>query len=493
MKPTLQLKFSQQLALTPQLQQAIRLLQLSQLELVAELRQLAESNPMLELDEDDHSPAGDAEADTDEPAAEAGAEAAEAYAEADIGLTGGDEPESMEWAGDSSADQPIDFSMADAGYSAGPSGEGFEAQDASPDSLQDHLRWQLNLSAFAPRDQIIALALIDAVDARGYLEGPLSDVTAAIPAAAAVQPEEVEAIRRRLQQFDPVGVASLDLQDCLGSQIRTLHEQDPAGDLALAIIQSHLDLLARHDVSQLARLLQRPPQEIEAAAQLIRRLDPQPGAGYDQAPVEYIAPDVYVQRRASGEWQVSLNPGAQPPLRINQYYCQLMAETRGHDASWMRGQLQEARWLLKSLEARSQTLLKVASAIVQRQRGFLEHGPEGMQPLVLREIAEEVDMHESTISRVTSHKYMHTPRGLFEFKHFFSSRITTETGDGASAIAIQALLRKLVDAENPKKPLSDQAIADRFHDRGIQLARRTVAKYRDILRIPSSSQRQRAG
>ncbi|MHC1479094.1 RNA polymerase factor sigma-54 [Frateuria aurantia] len=485
MKPTLQLKFSQQLALTPQLQQAIRLLQLSQLELVTELRQLAESNPMLELEEDSTGSDTDAEPQGESEAGLAGS------GEASGEPRGEDDGDSMEWVG--TEDRPIDFSMTDAGYPNGPAGESFEAQDAAPSSLHDHLRWQLNLSTFSPRDEMIALALIDAIDARGYLEGPLADVVAALPVTAAVEAADVEAVRRRLQQFDPVGVASLDLQDCLRSQLRWAAGDDPVHPLALAIVDAHLELLARQDLPQLARLLDRPLGDIQAAAQLIRGLDPQPGAGYDHQPVEYVIPDVYVRHRPDGEWQVSLNPGAQPPLRINQYYCQLMAETRGSDASWMRGQLQEARWLLKSLEARSQTLLKVASAIVQRQRGFLDHGPEAMQPLVLREIAEEVDMHESTISRVTSHKYMHTPRGLFEFKHFFSSRISTETGDGASAIAIQALLRKLVDAENPRKPLSDQAIADSFQDRGIQLARRTVAKYRDLLRIPSSSQRQRAG
>jgi RNA polymerase sigma-54 factor len=302
----------------------------------------------------------------------------------------------------------------------------------------------------------------------------------------------VEAVRRQLQRFDPSGVASLNLRDCLLAQLEQFDAATPQRELALRIVDGELDLLARNDIPRLARRLRADEDETAAAAVLIRSLDPRPGAALDTTPVEYIAPDVYA-RRIGNRWQVSLNPDSQPKLGLNQHYSSLIAQARGSDASWMRGQLQEARWLLKSLESRAETLLKVADAIVRRQSAFLDYGPEAMHPLVLREVAEEVGMHESTISRVTTRKYIHTPRGTFELKHFFSSGVSTEDGGSASATAIQAMLRKLVDAEDPRKPLSDQALAEELHRKGIQVARRTVAKYREALRIPSSNERMRAG
>jgi RNA polymerase sigma-54 factor len=299
-------------------------------------------------------------------------------------------------------------------------------------------------------------------------------------------------VRRRLQGFDPAGVGSLDLRDCLRVQLEQFDPDTPHRSLALRIVDSELELLARNDIARLARRLHATPDDVAEAAVLIRSLDPRPGAALDATPVEYVAPDAYAIRDGM-RWRVSLNPDSQPRLGLNQHYCGLIAKARGEDASWMRGQLQEARWLIKSLESRAETLLKVAEAIVRRQSAFLDYGPEAMHPLVLREVAEEVGMHESTISRVTTRKYLHTPRGTFELKYFFSSGVSTEDGGSASATAIQAMLRKLIDAENPRKPLSDQAIAEELQSKGIQVARRTVAKYREGLRIPTSSERQRAG
>ncbi|WP_329741109.1 RNA polymerase factor sigma-54 [Dyella sp. A6] len=482
MKPGLQFRLNQQLALTPQLQQAIRLLQLSQLELEAELRQIAESNPLLEFAEDA------------EPGAEDEHEGEDAYTSNTAEVAADNDPADIpEWTeGDVNSEQPIDFSASHTGSSSGSrDDDGLEPQNAAPETLQEHLQWQLNLSSLDTRQKTIATVLIDALNNDGYLTEGLDAILAALPAHLGASLEDVESVRRQLQRFDPAGVGSLDLRDCLRAQLEQFDEATPHRELALSIVDGELDLLARNDLARLARKLRVDEEDAAGAAMLIRSLDPRPGAALDTTPVEYIAPDVYA-RKAGSRWQVSLNPDSQPKLGLNQHYCSLIAQARGNDASWMRGQLQEARWLLKSLESRAETLIKVADAIVRRQSAFLDYGPEAMHPLVLREVAEEVGMHESTISRVTTRKYIHTPRGTFELKHFFSSGVSTEDGGSASATAIQAMLRKLVDAEDPRKPLSDQALAVELRNKGIQVARRTVAKYREALRIPSSNERQRA-
>jgi len=484
MKPALQFRLHQQLTLTPQLQQAIRLLQLSQLELEAELRQIAESNPLLEFAEEaeDDEAAESVEAESDYPSAEA------------VAASSSDDAEASDWSdGGGVAETPIDFSSSSVGSSSGARGdEDFEPQNAAPETLQQHLLWQLNLASFTPRQHLIATVLIDALNPAGYLAEGLDAILAALPADLDASIAEIEEVRRRLQGFDPAGVGSIDLRDCLRVQLEQFDPDTPQRELALRIVDTELELLARNDIARLARRLRADEDDVAAAAVLIRSLDPRPGAALDATPVEYVAPDVYALRDGN-RWRVSLNPDAQPRLGLNQHYCGLIAQARGEDASWMRGQLQEARWLIKSLESRAETLLKVAEAIVRRQSAFLDYGPEAMHPLVLREVAEEVGMHESTISRVTTRKYLHTPRGTFELKYFFSSGVSTEDGGSASATAIQAMLRKLIEAEDPRKPLSDLAIAEELQRKGIQVARRTVAKYREGLRIPTSSERQRAG
>ncbi|WP_130619435.1 RNA polymerase factor sigma-54 [Dyella amyloliquefaciens] len=487
MKPGLQFRLNQQLTLTPQLQQAIRLLQLSQLELEAELRQIAESNPLLEFSDDNPENADNDEHEVVEPLP-AGTSSTSSSDTVDDG-------EAPDWSdGDGGGEDPIDFSSGGTSSRNGPSGDedGFEPQGAAPETLQEHLLWQLNLTHMSARDHAIAEVLIDALNPDGYLTEGMDSLIAALPSGVKASAAEMEHVRRLLQRFDPTGVASLDLRDCLRVQLEQFDPDTPHRDLAMRIVDGELELLARNDIARLARKLRANEDDAAAAAVLIRSLDPRPGAALDVTPVEYVAPDVYA-RKDSGRWRVSLNPDCQPRLGLNQHYCGLIAQARGTDASWMRGQLQEARWLIKSLESRAETLLKVAEAIVRRQSAFLDYGPEAMHPLVLREVAEEVGMHESTISRVTTRKYIHTPRGTFELKHFFSSGVSTEDGGSASATAIQAMLRKLVDAEDPRKPLSDQAIAEELHRKGIQVARRTVAKYREAMRIPSSSERQRAG
>jgi RNA polymerase sigma-54 factor len=487
MKPALQFRLHQQLTLTPQLQQAIRLLQLSQLELEAELRQIAESNPLLEFAE---------ELEDDETESLEVAESEYQVADKTSSSDGDSNGETVDWAdGGGPAESPIDFSSNSSGSSSSSGSRGdddFEPQNAAPETLQQHLMWQLNLAGFTPREHLIATVLIDALNPAGYLGESMDAVLGALPADFSATLDEVDAVRRQLQGFDPAGVGSLDLRDCLCVQLEQFDAETPYRDLALRIVDGELDLLARNDIAKLARRLHADTDDVAEAAVLIRSLDPRPGAALDTTPVEYVAPDAYAIRDGS-RWRVSLNPDSQPRLGLNQHYCGLIAKARGDDASWMRGQLQEARWLIKSLESRAETLLKVSEAIVRRQSAFLDYGPEAMHPLVLREVAEEVGMHESTISRVTTRKYLHTPRGTFELKYFFSSGVSTEDGGSASATAIQAMLRKLIDAEDPRKPLSDQAIAEDLQSRGIQVARRTVAKYREGLRIPTSSERQRAG
>jgi RNA polymerase sigma-54 factor len=493
MKPGLQFRLNQQLTLTPQLQQAIRLLQLSQLELEAELRQIAEGNPLLEfeedaeptvsLDDDFADDSSDSRMDA-LPAKAAEKETVESPPDSDD--THGDwEPEPRH--GESS-----DYGSSGSGTrnQQGDDDDGFEPQNAAAPSLTEHLSWQLNLSQFSLRDHAIATAIIHALDEDGYLHEGIEAVAAALPAD--VDLAEIEAVRKRIQHFDPTGIASLDLRDCLSMQLRQFTPDTPYRDCALRVIDGDLDLVARNDIAKLARRLRVDEAEVSGAMALIRSLDPRPGSALDASPVEYVAPDAYA-RRENGRWHVSLNPDCQPKLGLNQHYCNLIARARGEDATWMKGQLQEARWLLKSLQSRAETLQKVAEVIVRRQSAFLDYGPEAMHPLVLREVAEEVGMHESTISRVTTRKYLHTPRGTFELKHFFSSGVSTEDGGSASATAIQAMLRKLIAGEDPRKPLSDQALAEDLHRRGIQVARRTVAKYREGMRIPSSSDRVRAG
>lgn len=489
MKPGLQFRLHQQLTLTPQLQQAIRLLQLSQLELEAELRQIAEGNPLLEFEEESTD---DSVESTEEEGfrAEAGLGAGTATSTSSEEHDAGEPPD---WAdGDGAGEQPMDFSSLGSSSGSGNRDDDFEPQNAAAETMQEHLLWQLNLSGFAPRDRAIATVIIDALNPDGYVTETPEALLAALPADLHATAEDVEAVRRRVQDFDPVGVASRDLRDCLRVQLEQFDEGTDHRELALRIVDAELELLARNDIGRLARKLRASEDEVAAAAALIRSLDPRPGAALDTTPVEYVAPDVYTFKEGA-RWRVSLNPECQPRLGLNQHYCNLIAKARGEDASWMRGQLQEARWLIKSLESRAETLLKVTEAIVRRQSAFLDYGPEAMHPLVLREVAEEVGMHESTISRVTTRKYIHTPRGTFELKHFFSSGVSTEDGGSASSTAIQAMLRKLVDAEDPRKPLSDQALAEELHRKGIQVARRTVAKYREAMRIPSSSERQRAG
>ncbi|WP_300615828.1 RNA polymerase factor sigma-54 [Dokdonella sp.] len=470
MKPALQFRLSQSLALTPQLQQAIRLLQLSQLELELELNTALESNPLLDMEAGDDAEGDDADA----------GDASETPESADEGAT-------------ESENDPLDLDLAlNESRGTAPDDESLEPQDAALPDLRDHLLWQLNLTPMSARDRAIAAAIIEAVDDDGYLGESDESIREALASLHTVAPEEVEAVRHRVQLFDPVGVASRSLKECLAVQLDVLDADTPGLELARTLVAEHLEALARQDRARLCQRLRVEAESFDTALALIRSLSPKPGANYASANAEYVAPDAYA-RKAGGRWQVSLAPGCQPRLGINEHYASLIAKAGREDAHYLKGQLQEARWLIKSLKTRAETMLKVATSIVRAQEAFLEFGPEAMRPLVLKDVAEEVGMHESTISRVTTRKYLHTPRGTFEFKYFFSSGVGTVDGGAASATAIQAMIRKLIDEEQPTRPISDQGLATELNRRGINVARRTVAKYREGMNIPSSNERSRLG
>ncbi len=476
MKQTLQLKIGQQLTMTPQLQQAIRLLQLSSLELQTEIQQALESNLMLEVEED---------LQEDDPLT--------------VGVV---EPEHGDDEGGIPEELPVDSQWDDiydgtTSFSdPGPEAQGRDYYDnraAQIDSLRDHLYWQAEMERFSPRDLTIAQSIIDSVNDDGYLATPLEEIQGALPADWEVELAEMEAVLLRVQRFDPVGVAARDPQEALLIQLHQLPPETPWREEALEAVEDHLDLVAGRRFDDLARAMNLAHEELQAVITLIQTLSPHPGSQIDSGSTEYIVPDVVVVRRG-GYWQVELNGETAPRLRINPYYAGLVrrADTSPENTC-LRSHLQEARWLLKSLRSRNETLTKVAGAIVERQQGFFDHGEEAMRPLVLREIAEAVNMHESTISRITTQKYLHSPRGTFEFKYFFSSHVQTADGGEASATAIRARIRRLIADEDPAKPLSDSKIADLLHGEGIRVARRTVAKYRESMSIPSSSERKRPG
>ena len=477
MKPALQLRLGQQLKLTPQLRQAIRLLQMSQLELESELTMALESNPMLESAEErrdaESAASPDEVGESAERETDAGAAEIEAVSEPSLDMDTGWEDEFTPRSGSGSGDH-----------------EPQEAAGSITDSLHDHLLWQLNLTPMSDRDRAIGTTLIDAIDDDGHLSEPLHAIREALQPAIKADDDELEAVLHRIQRFDPIGVGARCLSECLCVQLSALDDDTEALGLARRIAHDHLEDLAKLGPDKLARLLGADPGEVTLAVELLRSLDPRPGAQISEQTIEYVTPDAYVARH-EGVWRVHLAAGARPRLGINRLYEGLIGEASREDANYLRGQLQEARWLIRSLETRADTVLRVATAIVRRQVGFLEHGPEAMRPLTLREIADELDLHESTISRVTTRKYLHTPRGTFEFKHFFSSSLSTEGGGSASSTAIQAMIRRLIDAENPAKPLSDAKLAATLKTDGITVARRTVAKYREAMNIPASNDRQR--
>ena len=488
MKQSLQLKLGQSLTMTPQLQQAIRLLQLSSMELQTEIQEALESNMMLELeDEENEEVAAGAEQGKSEDAGDRDNTDVELELKEEV--NNNDIPEDLPV--DTVWDDIYDGNIT---YNSGTEStdyNGFENQDSEEQTLRDHLLWQLNLTPTSETDRAIATAIIDALDNDGYLTCPVEDILDLLGDDKDIELDEVEAMLRLVQAMEPTGVAARDLKECLMLQLIQCDPHTPWLAEAKNLINDHLDLLAAHDFNQLTRRMRLSREELSEVIALIQSLNPRPGNQVQSERVQYVIPDVYV-KKVKGVWRVELNSDAMPKLRINANYASMIkrADNSADNAS-LKNHLQEARWFIKSLQSRSETLLRVATSIVERQRAFLEYGEEAMKPLVLHDIAEALGMHESTISRVTTRKYMHTPRGIFELKYFFSSHVSTDHGGAASSTAIRALIKKLVGAEKPEKPLSDSKIAALLSDQGIKVARRTVAKYREAMAIPPSNERKR--
>ncbi len=502
MKQSLQLKMGQQLTMTPQLQQAIRLLQLSTLDLQAEIQEALDSNPMLEIGEEDASKndATDTNTQTEKPS-ETGTP--EHTAQVEKAEAGSDDPTTAEgdWNEAIPEDLPVDTSWDDVYQSSG-SGTGLAAPDmddndyetrrGSDESLFQHLSWQLNLTPMSDRDEVIAMSILDAVEDSGMLSMSAEEIWEGLGGELEeLELDEVLAVLHRLQQFDPPGVCSQDLSECLLIQLNQLPKTTPFLDDAKLIVKDYLPLLGSRDYKQLMRKARLKEAQLRDAILLIQELNPRPGDCVDSGETEYVVPDVFVTKQ-DDRWTVNLNPDIAPKIRINDTYASMVkrADT-SNDNTFLRDNLQEARWFLKSLQSRNETLLKVATCIVEKQRGFLDYGAEAMKPLVLHDVAEVVGMHESTISRVTTQKYMHTPQGIFELKYFFSSHVSTDSGGECSSTAIRAIIKKLVAAENTKKPLSDSKITALLAEQGIKVARRTIAKYRESLGIPASNERKR--
>ncbi len=490
MKPSLQLKIGQQLTMTPQLQQAIRLLQLSTLDLQTEIQQTLEENPMLEVDDDSGNtePGEETSPATDSGDVNRETEASERGLDMEKNQEIPDElPVDSNW--DDIYDVTSSSSSAQATDDS--SNDYLENQGVTGDSLQEHLLWQLHNSPISETDLLIGVSIIDAINDDGYLTESIEEIYQSLVDEADIELDEVEAVLHRIQHFDPIGVAARDLKESLLLQLEQLSPETEGLDNAKMLIRDYLDLIGAHDYARLQRKTRLSESELQHLISFIQTLNPKPGSLISRNTTHYVVPDVFV-RKVNDQWIVSLNPEAAPRLKINQLYAgHLKNSGRDNGSSQLRNSLQEARWFIKSLQSRNETLMRVGTAIVNRQRLFLEYGDEGMKPMVLRDIAEELEMHESTISRVTTQKYMHTPRGVFEFKFFFSSHVSTSDGGECSATAIRAMVKKLIENENPQKPLSDNKISSFLVKEGINVARRTVAKYRESMMIPPSNERKR--
>ncbi len=498
MKASLVLKMGQQLTMTPQLQQAIRLLQMSTLDLQDEIREALESNPMLERQDDadadghtgdtdplaeaaENPEAGEKKPDPQEPPAPEHTDSGENTADL--------ERIPDELAVDTSWEDIYQTSASNLPVASDDDWD-FTATTASGTSLQDHLLWQLNLSSLSDRQEYLATALIDSINEDGYLEGSLEELQAGFDPAFKFNLEELEDMLAHIQQFEPTGVGARDLRECLLLQLAHLDKDTPHLAEARQLCDRHLELLGSREYSRLMRVTRMDENRLHEVVQLIQSLDPRPGSHIEESAAEYIVPDVIV-RKDKDRWMVELNPEVAPRLSINSLYASYIRRAdNSEDNTFMRNQLQEARWFIRSLHSRNETLLKVSSEILKRQLDFFEHGPVAMKPMILADIAEAIEMHESTISRATTQKYMHTPRGIFELKYFFSSHVGTDQGGECSSTAIRAMIEQLVAAENPQKPLSDSKIAALLAEQGIQVARRTIAKYREGLNIPSSTERK---
>ncbi len=502
MKPSLQLKMGQHLAMTPQLQQAIKLLQLSSLELQQEIQQALDSNPLLEAEEAVHDSVDEPlpPQDFTSPAPESSE------------LNYSDDMQNVASDNTLPDDLPVDSSWEDtfqdtfqnisaSSYSGGDEEDNnFIDRNTKPDTLIDHLIWQLELTPMNSLDHTIGVHIIESMNERGYLSLTLDEIRESVIRELAeesaepplVEDDEILAVLHRIQQFDPPGVAAQNLQECLAIQLKQLPETMPWRNEALQLVSEHLELFGKHEYTALQKKLRVDETSLKFILQLIQSLNPHPGSHLQSNQAQYIVPDIFVTKHHDC-WKVELNAAVAPKLRVNSGYAALIQQTKSaQDTTYLKNNLQEARWFIKSLQSRNETLLKVAIEIVKHQRGFFDYGEEGMKPLVLHDIAEIVEMHESTISRVTTQKFMHTPRGIFELKYFFSSHVNTTSGGECSSIAIKSIIKNLIDNENKSHPLSDNDIAKQLKiSKGINAARRTIAKYRESLNIARSNERKR--
>ena len=536
MKPTLQLKIGQHLTMTPQLQQAIRLLQLSTLDLQTEIQEALESNPLLDVDEsspdNEGSDSGNDQIQESSSNNDQTIDFSKSSDSMDTGSGSGSEDSAVDLEGKEMPNElPVDSDWDTMFDGAGPSSSGgsfddddfdFDSRNSAPESIYDTLMWQLNLTPMSDMDRMIAMAIIEAINPKGYLTQTVEEIRDGVLAQQDVvadlvrlhqeeleamniqlQPdededdspvtlEEVLAVLHRVQQFDPPGVAARDLRECLLIQLKQLpRDEEPAREDAIMVVEMFLDALGSRDFATIMRKGKLSEIRLKSAIALVQTLNPYPGSSVESDDTQYVIPDVIVSKDR-GRWKVELNPEATPRLRVNSGYASMIQRAdNSSDNTFLKNNLQEARWFIKSLQSRNETLLKVATKIVEYQIGFLEQGEEAMKPLVLHDIAEAVGMHESTISRVTTQKFMHTPRGIFELKYFFSSHVSTGSGGECSSTAIRAIIKKLIAAENPKKPLSDSKIANILEEQDIKVARRTIAKYREAMLIPPSNERKR--
>ncbi len=487
MKPSLQLKIGQHLTMTPQLQQAIKLLQLSSLDLQAEIQEALDTNPLLDQDETQES------FDTSETPTEF----QNTQEDVELETTEAVRNEQIE------KELPVDTQWEDLQYTAPISGQRlddeslFEVQGATTDSLSQHLLWQLELKPLSELDKAIGTIIIDSIDEEGYLRTSLDDLVTLLNSSQEldyneepIEPDEIQAVIHLIQSFDPIGVCATDLRECLLLQLKHFPEDTELLRETRVLVEQHFDSLASKNYKRIMQVMKLSESSLKKVVHLIQSLNPRPGNIIASSQPEYIVPDVFVSKK-KGKWTVELNPDSSPKLKINSNYASLIKRAdSGSDNVFLKNNLQEAKWFIKSLMSRNETLLKVASRIVERQINFFEYGEEAMKPLVLHDIAEEVEMHESTVSRVTTQKYIHTPRGIFELKYFFSSHVNTHSGGECSSTAIRALLKKLVANENQAKPLSDNKIASLLKEQGINVARRTIAKYREAMNIPPSNERK---
>jgi RNA polymerase sigma-54 factor len=489
MKPSLQLKIGQHLTMTPQLQQAIRLLQLSTLDLQAEIQQTLEENPMLEVEEENLQRETPAASDTDSQKTE-------------------DQHLDMEKTQEIPEELAVDTNWEDI-YDINPTGSAtatpssddtgndyLENQSIAGNTLHEHLLWQLHNSSISETDLIIGITIIDAINDDGYLTESIEDIYKSLTHESEIEPnelelDEVEAVLHRIQHFDPLGVAAKDLRECLLLQLAHIPPDTKDLDEIKMLISDHLGLIGAHDYARLQRKTHRTEDELNVLINFIQTLNPKPGSLISNNTTQYVVPDIFV-RKINGQWRIDLNHETAPKIRVNQLYVDhLKTSERSKGSAYLKNSLQEARWFIKSLQSRNETLMRVGTEIVKRQQLFLDYGAEGMKPMILRDIAEELELHESTISRVTTQKYMHTPRGVYEFKFFFSSHVGTSDGGECSATAIRAMMKKLIENENPLKPMSDSKISAFLVNEGINVARRTVAKYREAMLIPPSNERKR--